>query len=307
MKKDQKWIKFKIDSDDRILPLVENFMYSNESIGLNDIEDKIVFNELNEKEKIITIEVFFDYFDDLKYKSLCKAIDRGINSLKIKYENYIINIIDISIIENEDWSKNWKDFYKPLFIGKSFLILPEWIKDIENDNRIIIRINPGMAFGLGSHESTSLSLELMEKLDFNKKTVFDIGCGSGILSIAALRLGAEEVFALDIDDDSIKSCNENCLLNDIDFSKVIIKKSDIFESVNKKADIIIANILPDVLKNVVSDLNDYLNPEGVFIASGIIKEKYELMERILKQENFKVVNKREKGDWVAIQSVRNNV
>lgn len=208
-------------------------------------------------------------------------------------------------IEDTDWSKEWKKHYKPFKIGNNIIIKPSWEEYFAKKDEVVIEIDPGMAFGTGTHETTSLCVEAIQKLDLENKTVADVGCGSGILSITAAKLGAQSVTAIDIDPLSVDATNINSKLNNTE-DIINVFEGDLLNSSSSKFDIIFANILPDVIVKLIPDVVNSIEDNGRFLTSGIIKEKKQYVVENLEKYNFQVEEILEKGEWISILSKYNN-
>jgi ribosomal protein L11 methyltransferase len=179
------------------------------------------------------------------------------------------------------------------------VIKPSWEEYVSQGEEIIIELDPGMAFGTGTHETTKMCLEFLEDIVMPESIVFDVGCGSGILSITSSKLGAKEVYAADIDEVSVEVARQNVELNNLQNVKVF--KSDLLGEFRGKADIIVANIIADVIIRLSAEAPKYLKEEGLFLASGIIKSrKEEVLQKV--EEFFEVLQIREEGEWCAILS-----
>jgi ribosomal protein L11 methyltransferase len=212
--------------------------------------------------------------------------------------------VQYRFIQDENWMAAWKDQYKPLQIGQRLMIIPAWIENKFPD-RLPILINPGMAFGTGTHPTTQLCLELIEVYLQPGQTIFDIGCGSGILSIAAVRLGAERVIAVDIDPASVASTRENCGLNQIQ-AQVEVKQGSA-ELVKEgrfgllQAPLVVANILASVISNLLEDgLTDLVEPGGLLVLSGILDHQADAIVNQAAEYGLTLLEKREIEDWVAL-------
>ena len=169
------------------------------------------------------------------------------------------------------------------------------------NNDLVIELDPGMAFGTGTHETTSMCIRELENYVDETKTVFDIGCGSGILAIAAAQLGAKEVVAGDLDEVAVKVSKENCEINHVS-DKVVVKHGSLFEVVDSKADVIVANIIADIIKILAKDVSKFLKDDGVFISSGIILAKIDEVCQALEENGFEIVKVERLGEWSAIVS-----
>ena len=220
-------------------------------------------------------------------------------------EMYKANGIDFSVDSSmclyEDWAENWKKYFKPINIGNKLVIRPAWEPETADKSRTELILEPGMAFGTGTHETTSMCIRELENYVDETKTVFDIGCGSGILAIAAAELGAKEVVAGDLDEVAVKVSKENCEINHVS-DKVVVKHGSLFEVVDSKADVIVANIIADIIKILAKDVSKFLKEDGVFISSGIILAKIDEVCEALEENGFEIVKVERLGEWSAIVS-----
>ena len=255
----------------------------------------------NENKKVNIWLPFTDWNKDLR-KNLENKISKllNINDIDNKFFEW-------SVIEEEDWLTSWKKYWAPELVGNHFLILPCWIDLNEKfKDKKIIKIDPGAAFGTGSHPSTYLCLEKMEKISFSDKKVLDIGSGSGILGIAARSLGAKEVCAIDNDYLAINSTNSNFQLN-FDklnnlntylgsFNEVIIKYQ------LNKFDFVLCNILAEVIKEMIPNIYKCLKKNGEVIFSGILNSQKDEIIKILIQNNLKLLDVSSRKDWACISA-----
>lgn len=209
--------------------------------------------------------------------------------------------VTLSNVKESDWANEWKKYYKPTKIGKKIVVKPSWEEYKQEEGDLIIELDPGMAFGTGTHETTSMCIRELENYVDDTKTVFDIGCGSGILAIAAAKLGAKEVVAGDLDEVAVKVSKENCEINHVS-DKVTVKHGSLFEVVDSKADVIVANIIADIIKILAKDVSKFLNEDGVFISSGIILAKIDEVCESLTENGFEIVKVERLGEWSAIVS-----
>lgn len=209
--------------------------------------------------------------------------------------------VSLGQVKEEDWANEWKKYYKPTKVGQKIVVKPTWEEYEEQEGDLIIELDPGMAFGTGTHETTSMCIRELEKYVDETKRVFDIGCGSGILAIAAAKLGAKEVVAGDLDEVAVKVSKENCEENNVS-DKVIVKHGSLFEVVEGKADVIVANIIADIIKILAKDVSKFLTEDGVFISSGIILAKIDEVVEALEENGFEIVEIIKLGEWSAIVS-----
>ena len=209
--------------------------------------------------------------------------------------------VSLSNVNESDWANEWKKYYKPTKVGKKIVVKPSWEDYEKQEGDLIIELDPGMAFGTGTHETTSMCIRELENYVDETKTVFDIGCGSGILAIAAAQLGAKEVVAGDLDEVAVKVSKENCEINNVS-DKVVVKHGSLFEVVDSKADVIVANIIADIIKILAKDVSKFLKEDGVFISSGIILAKIDQVCEALEENGFEIVKVERLGEWSAIVS-----
>ena len=209
--------------------------------------------------------------------------------------------VSLSNVNESDWANEWKKYYKPTKVGKKIVVKPSWEEYEKQEGDLIIELDPGMAFGTGTHETTSMFIRELENYVDETKTVFDIGCGSGILAIAAAQLGAKEVVAGDLDEVAVKVSKENCEINNVS-DKVVVKHGSLFEVVDSKADVIVANIIADIIKILAKDVSKFLKDDGVFISSGIILAKIDEVCQALEENGFEIVKVERLGEWSAIVS-----
>ena len=209
-------------------------------------------------------------------------------------------------VDDEDWKDKWKENFKPSKITKRIVVKPTWEEYIAGDGEIVLQIDPGMAFGTGTHETTSLCLRLMEKYlsDFpENKKVLDIGCGSGILSIAAALLGAGEVMAVEIDKDAVSVAEENVKLNGV-LNNVSVVQGDLTKGIDFRADIIVANLMADLVMVLAESAANHMEDGGIFISSGILTEKKETVSEAIRNAGFEILEIEEDGEWCAIVARR---
>lgn len=216
-------------------------------------------------------------------------------SLGIKAE------IELCGIEEQAWATAWKKYYKPLPIGKRFIVVPQWEKYEEKEQKLVITMDPGMAFGTGTHETTRLCCELLEEFVNAKSRVLDVGTGSGILAIAAAKLGASSVFCCDIDPVAVRVANENIVLNGVQ-GIVRAEVSDLLGAVPAAAGgytLVTANIVADVILRMTPQLPALLAPDAVYITSGIIDTRGEEVKAGVLASGFSLLAEKSLGGWCA--------
>ena len=205
-------------------------------------------------------------------------------------------------VDDVDWKDKWKENFKPLKVTDRLVIKPTWEEYTAAGDELVLELDPGMAFGTGSHETTSLCLKLLEEYlgeESADKKILDVGCGSGILSIAAALLGCGSVLGIDIDEDAVRVANENVRLNGVD-DVVEITHGDLLQGVDFKADIVVANLMADLVAMLSESVADHMEKGGVFISSGILTEKKEMVENALEKAGFEIKEIREDDEWCAI-------
>lgn len=220
--------------------------------------------------------------------------------------------ITLKNMKNEDWENNWKAYYKPISVGRRFYIVPEWERDTPiPENRVPIYLNPGLIFGTGSHASTRLCLEAAESILHPGDQVLDLGSGSGILSIAALKLGAKAAVACDIDPKAEKVARENARRNDIEEERYQVETGNLLKDISlggrvspKTYQVIFSNIVADVIIALAPQIADFLVPRGVWIGSGIIDSRKKDVEEALLKNKFILLQEWEQDGWICFAAVQ---
>lgn len=253
--------------------------------------------------------VSFYVTDDADGKETVSMVKDALCVLKTQDEKNEYGTLEISgtNMKEEDWSENWKQYFKPLNVGDKILILPEWETIDTPTDRTIFTVNPGMSFGTGAHHTTQLCIKAVEKHLKNGMTVLDLGCGSGILSIISLLLGAEHATAVDIDENAVKIAVENAEKNNIDLLKYrtmagnVTCDKELFEKISdRKYDIVLANIVADVIIGIRDIVPGFLKDDGIFITSGIIEERLDDVKSAYNESSFKPVSEEHQGGWVSL-------
>ena len=220
-------------------------------------------------------------------------------------ERYTAENIESEIMlnecRNEDWENNWKQYFHPIPVGEKILIRPIWEEEFEAGDRAVLNIEPGLAFGTGTHETTRLCLETLEKYIKKGTTVLDIGCGSGILSIASLLLGAEKAVGVDIDALAVKTAKENGEVNGFKEPEYTILQGNLTDKVSGKFDVVVANIVADVIIMFCKDVASFMKDGGVFITSGIIDTREQDVIDAFGKYGFKIEARHTDGGWVCFE------
>lgn len=315
-----KWTKVTIETTTQATDMLSYVLdeYGVEGI---EIEDNIPLSEEDKKamyidilpelppdEGIANISCYID--DKIDVKDLCKYIGEQLQDMSA-YMEVGSGRISIGETDDKDWINNWKEFFHPFRLEENIVIQPTWTETAKvNEDDIVIYIDPGTAFGTGSHETTKLCIANLKKYinpDGGTK-VLDAGCGSGILSIIAMKLGADKVYGIDIDELAVKASVENLELNHIASSDYDVVKGDVIgdkefaESVAKigQYEIVVANILADVIIPLSEVIRPFMKEDGVFITSGIIDTKEEAVKDALLANGFEIIDTTYMGEWVSI-------
>lgn len=201
----------------------------------------------------------------------------------------------------EDWINNWKKYFHPIKVGKKLLIRPDWEKAENPEGRVVLDLEPGIAFGTGTHETTRLCMEFLEEYVKPGCAMLDVGCGSGILSVAGLLLGAKSAVGVDIDPLAVKTAGQNAARNHVENRFTGICGS-LTEKVEGTFDVVVANIVADVIMELTKDIRKFLSPGAAFLMSGIIDEREADVLQALKGK-FRVVGRKEEKGWVALAAV----
>lgn len=316
------WIKVSIFTTTEGIEPVSGRLYQLGIAGL-EIEDEKDFKDFLENNK-----QYWDYVDDELIKKmegetkvktyvsddtagreLLIAIKSTLAELKDIDENNEFGRLEIEVdnMTEQDWANNWRQYFHPMKIGEKLMIKPEWEELSEATDRIVFNIEPGMSFGTGSHYTTQLCLESLEKYIRPGVKMLDLGCGSGILSIISLLLGAKEAVAVDIDPNAVDTAYQNAERNGVDKSRYkvlagnVVTDADIQAEISKnKYEVVAANIVADVIIGLAPKAKEYMKDGGVFIASGIIDDRIEDVKSALLENGFEIAAVNQRKDWVSI-------
>ncbi len=242
-------------------------------------------------------------------KDLCQYIKEQLDDMS-SYMDVGTGRISIGETEDKDWMNNWKEFFHPFRLEDNIVIQPTWTETADaGKDDIVIYIDPGTAFGTGSHETTKLCISALKKYIIKDKeiSVLDAGCGSGILSIVAAKMGASKIYGVDIDELAVNASVDNMKLNDIDDNIYEIVKGNIIDDddfadkveASGKYDIVVANILADVIIPLSAVVKRFMKPDGVFISSGIINTKEDEVRTALIDNGFDIIDVIHMGEWVS--------
>lgn len=315
-----KWTKVTVETTTQATDML-SYLLDEYGVDGIEVEDKIPLSEQDKKAMFIDILPELPPDDGIAYiscyidnkinvKDLCNYITVQLKEMST-YMQVGSGNIAIGETEDKDWINNWKEFFHPFRLEDNIVIQPTWTDNAEaNENDIIIYIDPGTAFGTGSHETTKLCIGALKKYISKEGTteVLDAGCGSGILSIIAMKLGAKKVYGIDIDELAIKASEENLVLNEIPKDKYTLVKGDVIgdkefaKNVAKigQYDIVVANILADVIIPLSRVIRPFMKKDAVFITSGIIDMKENAVKEALTENGFEIIDVTHMGEWVSI-------
>lgn len=204
------------------------------------------------------------------------------------------------VADDVEWKDNWKEFFKPAKITDRIVVKPTWESYDRKEGELVLQLDPGMAFGTGTHPTTSLCIRLLEKyIQSPEDVVLDVGCGSGILSIAAALLGVERTVGVEIDPVAVAVAKENVALNGME-SQIEVREGDLTKGLDIRADIVAANLMADLVMMLSADVAKHLRGRGVYISSGILLEKQEQVAAAIRSSGFEILEIVEEGEWCAI-------
>ena len=307
-----KWTEVLIKVDPQAVEAVTDILYGLGAQG-------VAIDEPVDVQKLREDELYWDYIDEkllendteetkiMAYFSEEETnLPEKISVIKEKIRNlteFGLSIgsgtVELSNVNQEDWESAWKQYFKPVHVTDRIVVKPEWEEYSPQEGEIVIEIDPGMAFGTGTHETTSMCINQIEKNLKAGDRVIDIGSGSGILSMAAVLLGAEKATGVDLDPVAVRVALENVELNNLQ-DKIEILHGNLTDVIREKADIVVANIMADIILILLEDVREFIKDDGLFISSGIIQEKRAAVEARLLEKNFSIVEVETKGEWCAI-------
>ena len=287
---------YDLDTVSAIMSMIDNGLmiedYSDINETLKDVYADLIDDELLKADKSRTaVSVFIS--EERNLQELLYFLKERISADKLECDVEVINVSD------EEWAESWKKYYHPIKVGDRVVIVPAWEKYDKKENELPLIMDPGMAFGSGTHETTRLVMTEIEKYITPGCTVLDVGTGSGILSIATSLLGASSVNAYDIDPTAVRIAKENAEINKCDNIKVDV--SDLLSSVEpKKYDLICANIVADIIIRMSPELYKFSHKDTVFIASGILSERREEVLSAMKKTPFSHISEKEENGWCVL-------
>ncbi|MEG2412775.1 MAG: 50S ribosomal protein L11 methyltransferase [Clostridium sp.] len=306
---DRDWIEVTVITSSEATEAVTGFFYNCdvEGVSIEDVQD-VEFKKKNPgyadfiNESVLTIQegaLVKGYFKETdNFKDTLEYIKNSVDSLAEFGFDKGEGIVTSNKVNEEDWENNWKQYYKPTKVGDRIVVKPIWEDYEKKSGELVVELDPGMAFGTGTHETTRMCVKALEKYVKSNSTVFDIGTGSGILSIAAAHLGAKHAVGVDLDPVAVESANKNVGFNNI--SNIEILHGDLMEVVKGKADIVVANILAEVIMFLCDGVREFIEKDGYFVASGILNTQRDMVVNKLESLDFHIEEVMEDGEWICI-------
>ena len=304
------WTEVSLQTTHEQADTIADILYSAGAQGVA-MEDPLLINQLRnsgtwelcdipeqQNTEVVTVTAY--YPDDDKLQERLAFIEREVKAVeeRIGAKCVFRNPLFRTLCE-QDWANEWKQYFHVTHIGRRLVIKPSWEKYDAKPEDLVIEIDPGMAFGTGTHHTTSMCMETQEDIITPEAEVFDVGCGSGILAIAAAKLGAKNIVAVDIDANAVRIAKENIANNGLS-DAITVKEGDLLHGTEGKADVIIANIIADIIIMLLPDVAKKLKATGRFLASGIIEEREDDIRKAAAANGIKVLSVKHKGGWVAM-------
>lgn len=304
------WIEISIITKSEALEPISGIFYGLgcPNVAIEDPEDLLSreqgpltwdfadINILEHKGNAAVVKAYFSEEDNIE--QIVETVKQKLQEIKELGLDIGEGKVSYKKMHEEDWANNWKQYYKPVKITDKIVIKPIWEEYEKKDNELIIELDPGMAFGTGTHETTRMCIKALDKYVKPNTTVFDVGCGSGILAIAAAKLGANHVVGVDLDPVAVDSSKENISFNDL--SNIEVLEGNLLDVVQGKADIVVANIIAEIICVLTEDVKKALNEGGLFIVSGIIHDRVEMVKEKFAECGFEVVEINKDGEWNCI-------
>ena len=304
------WIEIRVITKSEALEPVSGIFYGLDCKGVaiedpNDILEReqgpltwdcADINVLEHKGEVAVVKAYFSEEDNIE--EVLEYVNGKMRELKEMGIDTGLAKVESEKMHEEDWANNWKKYYKPTKIGERIVVKPIWEKYDAKENELVLELDPGMAFGTGTHETTRMCIQALDKYVKEDSTIFDVGCGSGILAIAAAKLGAKKAIGVDLDPVAVESANENVGLNNL--NNIEILYGNLVEVIDGKADIVVANIIAEVICILTEDVKRVLKKDGYFITSGIIHDRVDMVTKKLEEVGFEVLEINKDGEWNCI-------
>lgn len=304
----KQWLEVQIITTSEAVEAITGILYNTGVQGVSILDPK----DVEEKIKSPGLDWIEEYPISLDDSAIIKAYYKDSEKFKhdLQYiKESVMNLdkfgidkgegkVTVKSVNEEDWANNWKKYYKPTKIGEKIVVKPTWEEYSANKGEIVVELDPGMAFGTGTHETTRLCVRALEKYVNKDAIVFDIGTGSGILAIAAAKLKAQKVVGVDLDPVAVDAAKKNSKLNNLE--NIEILHGNLIDVVKGKANIVVANILADIIKVLTEDIKTVLVDGGYFISSGIILDRKDDVIAKLEKCGFKIEEVNVDGEWCCI-------
>ncbi len=307
---DGTWIEVRVITKSEALEPISGIFYSLDckGVAIEDPEDILGreqgpltwdfadINVLEHKGKVAVVKAYFAEEDNIE--DILEYVNERLTELKEMGLDLGEAKVEHEKMHEEDWANTWKQYYKPSKVGEKIVVKPIWEEYEARDEELVVELDPGMAFGTGTHETTRMCIQALERYVKEESTVFDVGCGSGILAIAAAKLGAKLAVGVDLDPVAVESSIENVGYNNL--NNIEILHGNLVEVIDGKADIVVANILAEIICILTDDVKRVLKDGGVFITSGIIHDRVDMVCEKLESTGFEVIEKNRDGEWNCI-------
>ena len=307
---DGTWIEVRVITKSEALEPISGIFYSLDckGVAIEDPEDILGreqgpltwdfadINVLEHKGKVAVVKAYFAEEDNIE--DVLQYVNERLTELKEMGLDLGEAKVEHEKMHEEDWANTWKQYYKPSKVGEKIVVKPIWEEYEAKENELVVDLDPGMAFGTGTHETTRMCIQALERYVKEDSTVFDVGCGSGILAIAAAKLGAKLAVGVDLDPVAVESSKENVAYNNLDNIEILY--GNLVEVIDGKADIVVANILAEIICILTDDVKRVLKDGGVFITSGIIHDRVDMVCEKLEATGFEVIEKNRDGEWNCI-------
>ena len=307
---DGTWIEVRVITKSEALEPISGIFYSLDckGVAIEDPEDILGreqgpltwdfadINVLEHKGKVAVVKAYFAEEDNIE--DVLQYVNERLTELKEMGLDLGEAKVEHEKMHEEDWANTWKQYYKPSKVGEKIVVKPIWEEYEAKDEELVVELDPGMAFGTGTHETTRMCIQALERYVKEESTVFDVGCGSGILAIAAAKLGAKLAVGVDLDPVAVESSIENVGYNNL--NNIEILHGNLVEVIDGKADIVVANILAEIICILTDDVKRVLKDGGVFITSGIIHDRVDMVCEKLELTGFEVIEKNRDGEWNCI-------
>ena len=307
---DGTWIEVRVITKSEALEPISGIFYSLDckGVAIEDPEDILGreqgpltwdfadINVLEHKGKVAVVKAYFAEEDNIE--DVLEYVNERLTELKEMGLDLGEAKVEHEKMHEEDWANTWKQYYKPSKVGEKIVVKPIWEEYEAKEGELVVDLDPGMAFGTGTHETTRMCIQALERYVKEESTVFDVGCGSGILAIAAAKLGAKLAVGVDLDPVAVESSIENVGYNKL--NNIEILHGNLVEVIDGKADIVVANILAEIICILTDDVKRVLKDGGIFITSGIIHDRVDMVCEKLEATGFEVIEKNRDGEWNCI-------